>query len=65
MGLVCFGLLMIGADCACLRDDDYRSIERRFGSVKDRVAPWSWPLPPAPDLTPVAMAAGRDGAVDA
>ncbi|MFD1272439.1 hypothetical protein ACFQ51_12950 [Streptomyces kaempferi] len=37
MGLVCFGLLMIGADCTCLRDDDYRSIERHFRSVKDRI----------------------------
>lgn len=29
MGLVCFGLLMIGADCTCLRDEDYRSMARR------------------------------------
>ncbi|MEV5782019.1 hypothetical protein ACGFWD_42450 [Streptomyces sp. NPDC048448] len=65
MGLVCFGLLMIGADCACLRDHDHRAIERRFRSAKDRVAQRSWPLPPARDLTPVAMAAGRDGAADA
>ncbi|MFD1271345.1 hypothetical protein ACFQ51_03345 [Streptomyces kaempferi] len=38
MGLVCFGLLMIGADCTCLRDHDHRAIERRFRSAKDRVA---------------------------
>jgi hypothetical protein len=28
MGLVCFGLLMIGADSVCLRDDDYRTLRR-------------------------------------
>jgi len=30
MGLVCFGLLMIGADCVCLRDEDYRSLWKRL-----------------------------------
>ncbi|MFC5196864.1 hypothetical protein [Streptomyces kaempferi] len=65
MGLVCFGLLMIGADCTCLRDHDHRAIERRFRSAKDRVAQRSRPLLPERGMTPVAMAAGRDGAVDA
>ncbi|WP_329287522.1 hypothetical protein [Streptomyces sp. NBC_01455] len=65
MGLVCFGLLMIGADCTCLRDDDYRSIERHFRSVKDRIMKRSRPLLPERGMTPVAMAAGRDGAADA
>jgi hypothetical protein len=26
MGLVCFGLIMIGADCTAMRDEDYRSL---------------------------------------
>ncbi|MFV8189292.1 hypothetical protein [Streptomyces sp. AF1B] len=42
MGLVCFGLLMIGADCVCLRDDDYRSMWRRAQTRYARLAT-SWP----------------------
>ncbi|MDH6109251.1 hypothetical protein P3T36_000023 [Kitasatospora sp. MAP12-15] len=38
MGLVCFGLLMIGADCACLRDEDYRALYRWAARLKDTVA---------------------------
>ncbi|WP_406124741.1 hypothetical protein [Streptomyces sp. NBC_00989] len=38
MGLVCFGLLMIGADCVCLRDDDYRSMWRRARAGHARLA---------------------------
>ncbi|MEV5880005.1 hypothetical protein AB0L75_38505 [Streptomyces sp. NPDC052101] len=37
MGLVCFGLLMIGADCTCLKDEDYRSLGNRARHVKDAV----------------------------
>jgi hypothetical protein len=29
MGLVCFGLIMIGADCAALRDEDYQTLWAR------------------------------------
>jgi hypothetical protein len=65
MGLVCFGLLMIGADCTCLRDEDYRSIARRYRSVKDRLVQRSRPLLPARGMTSVAMAADRDGAAGA
>lgn len=65
MGLVCFGLLMIGADCTCLRDEDYRSLARRFRSVKERVRGGSWSPLPARGMTPVAMTAGQDGAADA
>ncbi|MEV6480271.1 hypothetical protein [Streptomyces sp. NPDC051576] len=42
MGLVCFGLLMIGADCVCLRDDDYRSMWRRAQAGYARLAT-GWP----------------------
>jgi hypothetical protein len=65
MGLVCFGLLMIGADCTCLRDDDYRSLARRFRSVKERILRRGWSPLPARGMTPVAMTAGQDGAADA
>ena len=40
MGLVPFGLIMLGADFACLRDDDYRSLvpyARRAGELVRRV----------------------------
>jgi hypothetical protein len=37
MGLVCFGLLMIGADCTCLRDEDYRSLWRQASALGRRV----------------------------
>ncbi|MGN6330860.1 MAG: hypothetical protein ACTHOD_04305 [Motilibacteraceae bacterium] len=30
MGLVCFGLVMVGADAVCLRDADYRTLARRL-----------------------------------
>ena len=65
MGLICFGLLMIGADCTCLRDDDYRSLARRFRSVKDRLSQRRWAPLPTGGMTPVAMLAGQDGAPDA
>ncbi|KUN06287.1 hypothetical protein AQI95_15485 [Streptomyces yokosukanensis] len=42
MGLVCFGLLMIGADSVCLRDEDYRSLWRRLQAGRLRVAA-NWP----------------------
>ncbi|MEU9101845.1 hypothetical protein [Streptomyces sp. NPDC048361] len=38
MGLVCFGLLMIGADCTCLRDEDYRALKSRATSLASRLA---------------------------
>lgn len=38
MGLVCFGLLMIGADCVCLRDEDYRSLWRSVRAGRARMA---------------------------
>jgi catalase (peroxidase I) len=65
MGLVCFGLLMIGADCTCLRDEDYRSLARRFRSAKEHVLSRSWSPLPARGMTPVSMTAGQDGAADA
>jgi len=37
MGLVCFGLLMIGADFTCLRDEDYRSLYLRALKIRDEV----------------------------
>lgn len=37
MGLVCFGMLMIGADFACLRDEDYRSMYRWARRSKERI----------------------------
>ncbi|MFD8718723.1 hypothetical protein ACFV2H_12060 [Streptomyces sp. NPDC059629] len=65
MGLICFGLLMIGADCTCLRDDDYQSLARRSRSVKDRLSRRRWAPLPAGGMTPVAMVAGQDGTADA
>lgn len=65
MGLICFGLPMIGADCTCLRDDDHRSLARRFRSVKDRLSQRRWAPPPTGGRTPVAMVTGQDGAADA
>src|SRR5581483_8951215 len=37
MGLVPFGLIMIGADFACLRDDDYAALSRLLSPVRERV----------------------------
>ncbi|MFD9126626.1 hypothetical protein [Kitasatospora sp. NPDC059571] len=37
MGLVCFGMLMIGADCTCLRDEDYRAMYRKFQDLRERI----------------------------
>ncbi|MER6129384.1 hypothetical protein ABT173_43890 [Streptomyces sp. NPDC001795] len=65
MGLVCFGLLMIGADCTCLRDEDYRSLARRFRTVKDRLVNRGWSLSPAGGMTPAAMTGGQEGMADA
>ncbi|MFD8734770.1 hypothetical protein ACFV06_07580 [Streptomyces sp. NPDC059618] len=65
MGLVCLGLLMIGADCTYLRDEDYRSIARRCRSVKDRLVQRGRPLLRARGITSVAMAAAGDGAAGA
>ena len=38
MGLVCFGLIMIGADLASLTDDDYRSLRSRLQPMLTRAA---------------------------
>ncbi|MEU8590508.1 hypothetical protein AB0C59_26415 [Streptomyces sp. NPDC048664] len=65
MGLVCFGLLMIGADCTCLRDDDYRSLARRLRTLKERLLPRGWSPLPARGMSPVAIATGQDGVADA
>ncbi|OIJ92869.1 hypothetical protein BIV25_26280 [Streptomyces sp. MUSC 14] len=67
MGLVCFGLLMIGADCVCLRDEDYRSLARRFRAVKERLTNPGWSLSPASGMAPTAMRAvpaGQEGMAD-
>lgn len=37
MGLVCFGLIMLGADSVCLRDSDYHSLHRFAAALRDRV----------------------------
>jgi hypothetical protein len=70
MGLVRFGLIMIGADAVCLRDEDYRSLRRTVlawwqragvGALYGRRAPVAVPaLPsgPAPVRAP-APAASR------
>lgn len=53
MGLVCFGLIMIGADCTAMRDDDYRALWRRTLPLWTRVTT-GWrslgrsPAPPVP-----------------
>ncbi|MEU5307938.1 hypothetical protein [Streptomyces sp. NPDC021562] len=65
MGLVCFGQLMVGADCTCLRDEDWRSLARRFRYVTSRVRGGSWSPLPARGTNPVAMTAGQGGAADA
>jgi hypothetical protein len=50
MGLVCFGLLMIGADCACLRDEDYRSLWARARRLSTATAGrLQWSVRPAPE----------------
>ncbi|MEU7063849.1 hypothetical protein [Streptomyces sp. NPDC046161] len=51
MGLVCFGLLMIGADCTCLRDEDYRSLGNRVTALVSRFT--ARLRPPAPAGPPV------------
>lgn len=56
MGLVCFGLLMIGADCTCLRDDDYRSLKDRAVAARSRLVRKLRPAP-ATRGEPVAAAA--------
>ncbi|MER7689145.1 hypothetical protein [Streptomyces sp. NPDC097610] len=68
MGLVCFGLLMIGADCTCLRDEDYRSLKKRAAGVTSRLAQRLRPAgtvgagPAA--VSAFAALAPRDGAAD-
>lgn len=37
MGLVRFGLIMIGADAVCLRDDDYRALRAQLGRAWRRL----------------------------
>jgi hypothetical protein len=50
MGLVCFGLIMIGADSVCLRDDDYRSMFRVAARFRERLSSRL----PVPTIAPVA-----------
>ncbi|MGW1502649.1 hypothetical protein ACWCQW_29495 [Streptomyces mirabilis] len=69
MGLVCFGLLTIGTDCTCVRDEDDRGLGGRAVGVTSRLA--SRPRPAgtvgAGPATVCAFAAlaPRDGAADA
>ncbi|MFL4948353.1 hypothetical protein ACJ6WE_13480 [Streptomyces sp. MMS24-I31] len=65
MGLMCFGLPTIGADCTCLRDEDHRWLARGFWTVRKRLPQRRWTPLPTLGMTPVAMAAGQDGAADA
>ncbi|MDF3298397.1 hypothetical protein [Streptomyces tropicalis] len=65
MGLVCFGLLMIGADGTCLRGEEYRSLARRFRAVKERLLRGGWSPSLTRSMASAAMAAGHRGVVDA
>lgn len=38
MGLVCFGLIMLGADSVCLRDADYRAMASRLRARRPRTS---------------------------
>lgn len=60
MGLVCFGLIMIGADCMAMRDDDYRALWKRTLPLRGRaVAGWrSLGRPAAPPVAAVPPTAG-------
>lgn len=66
MGLVCFGLLMIGADCTCLRDEDYRSLYLRAVRLKqgvlDRLRP---PLAEFPAGAALSLAGAEHASVSA
>ncbi|WP_329121129.1 hypothetical protein [Streptomyces sp. NBC_01465] len=61
MGLVCFGLLMIGADCTCLRDEDYRSLKTRVTALTSRFASPVRPTALAGTATGVDTALGTGG----
>jgi hypothetical protein len=53
MGLVTFGLIMIGADSVCLRDDDYRTMRRYAAGTWGLFRQWRTALPgrrPVPEL---------------
>ncbi|MFJ1603197.1 hypothetical protein ACIOHS_07495 [Streptomyces sp. NPDC088253] len=68
-GLVCFGLLPIGADRGCPRDEDHRPLRRRAVGVTSRLARRLRPAgtvgaEPA-TLSAFAALAPRDGAADA
>ncbi|MGW2816718.1 hypothetical protein [Streptomyces sp. NPDC001415] len=69
MGLVCFGLLMIGADCTCLRDEDYRSLKTRAMAIGSRFARRvkpAAPSGPAPAIDPpVGVLAAQGSGADA
>lgn len=56
MGLVCFGLVMVGADGVCLRDADYRALARRL-----RPVPRPAGSRPGPGLGTVAAAPASRG----
>ncbi|MER5730200.1 hypothetical protein ABT084_17975 [Streptomyces sp. NPDC002138] len=69
MGLVCFGLLMIGADCTCLRDEDYESLGARVGGFASRFLPRgraTEPSGPSPVADPaVSLLQAHASAADA
>ncbi|MFE2519643.1 hypothetical protein [Streptomyces mirabilis] len=69
MGLVRFGLLTIGTDCTCVRDEDYRGLGGRAVGVTSRLAGRLGPAGtvdagPA-TVSAFAALAPRDGAADA
>ncbi len=64
MGLVCFGLLMIGADCT-LPARRGLPVPRAALPVRQGTCTRRWSPLPARGMTPVAMTAGQDGAADA
>jgi hypothetical protein len=72
MGLVCFGLLMIGADSVCLRDDDYLSLHAWARRTGREVLARLRPLRPATAAAtgtaarvPVLVGNERPGSADA
>jgi hypothetical protein len=69
MGLVCFGLLMIGTDCTCVRHEDYRELRGRAVCVTSRLAQRLRPAGTVgagrATVSAFAVLAPREGAADA
>jgi hypothetical protein len=69
MGLVCFGLLMIGTDCACVRGEDCRGLRGRAVGVTSCLAQRlrrAGPVGAGPArVSAFAVLAPRDEAADA